>query len=119
MNARAASLLALLVAGPALAAEPEPRAAAQVSAIGSYRLTGERNLRPARISDDGYRTFIEWAEEQPLPAVFAISAMGREEIVNGFMRDGVFTIDRVDAVLVFRIDQKWARATRLPSGSVR
>ncbi len=42
-----------------------------------------------------------------------INAFGGEEIVDGYMRDGVFTIDRVYTRLVFRIDRKVAEADRL------
>jgi len=45
--------------------------------------------------------------------VFGIGYNGEEEVVDGYMRDGVFTIDRVYGELVFRIDKKRARARRL------
>jgi type IV secretion system protein VirB9 len=78
-----------------------------------YRVTGEKALRPERISDNGEKTFLVWRPDQALPAVFAVNDFGREEIVDGYMRDGVFTIDRVYSKLVFRIDRKAARANRL------
>ena len=53
-----------------------------------------------------------WHEEQDLPAVFSLSAHGEEEIVDGYMRDGVFTIDRVNRALVFRIGKEKAKAIR-------
>lgn len=80
---------------------------------GVYRLTGEKTLRPSRIGDDGERTYIEWAANQSLPAVFGIGASGQEEVVDGYMRDGVFTIDRVYSELVFRIDKLRVRARRV------
>jgi type IV secretion system protein VirB9 len=88
-----------------LAYEPQP-------IIGAYRVSGERGLRPDTIGDDGYRTYIEWGEHQPLPAVFGIGPTGTEEVVDGYMREGVFTIDRIYGELVFRIDRKRARARR-------
>jgi type IV secretory pathway VirB9-like protein len=87
--------------------------AAQEGREWRYRVSGERALRPEQISDDGDKTYLIWAAEQALPAVFAINAVGGEEIVDGYMRDGVFTIDRVYARLVFRIDRKVAKADRL------
>jgi type IV secretion system protein VirB9 len=86
------------------------------SALGvssSYRLSGEMSLRPARIGDDGIHMYIEWSEEQALPAVFALNALGDEEMVDGYMRQGVFTIDRVYPALVFRIGKKRAKAMRV------
>lgn len=80
---------------------------------GEYRLTGDRTLQPSRIGDDGQRTYLEWDEHQSLPAVFGIGANGEEEVVDGYMREGVFTIDRVYGELVFRIDRKRAKARRV------
>lgn len=80
---------------------------------GAYRLSGSNRVRPARISDDGQRTYIEWGEYQALPAVFGVGASDDEEVVDGYMRGGVFTIDRIYSELVFRIDDERARARRL------
>jgi type IV secretion system protein VirB9 len=80
---------------------------------GEYRLSGERALMPSRIGDDGERTYLEWGEYQSLPAVFGIGTNGEEEVVDGYMREGVFTIDRVYSELVFRIDRKRAKARRV------
>ncbi|MBT2134487.1 TrbG/VirB9 family P-type conjugative transfer protein [Croceibacterium sp. LX-88] len=79
---------------------------------GTYRLSGERTLRPVRMGDDGERTYIEWAANQSLPAVFGIGASGQEEVVDGYMRGDLFTIDRVYSELVFRIDKLRVRARR-------
>lgn len=78
-----------------------------------YRVTGERALRPEQMSDDGEKTYLVWHPDHALPAVFAINDFGGEEIVDGYMRNGIFTIDRVYARLVFRIDRKVAKASRL------
>ncbi|WP_209348253.1 TrbG/VirB9 family P-type conjugative transfer protein [Pontixanthobacter sp. CEM42] len=87
--------------------EPEP-----TGKLWTYRLKGDRVVRPAQISDDGIRTRILFGAEQALPAVFAIGPSGDEEVVNGYMRDGVFVIDRVYSELVFRIDKEKATARR-------
>lgn len=79
---------------------------------GAYRLSGSKVVRPARISDDGERTYIEWGDYQSLPAVFGIGPSDEEEVVDGYMRGGVFTIDRVYRELVFRIDRERAAARR-------
>jgi type IV secretion system protein VirB9 len=77
-----------------------------------YRLRGDREVRPANVTDDGYKTRISYAPGQALPAVFAIGPTGEEEVVNGYMRDDVFVIDRVYGELVFRIDKDKATARR-------
>jgi type IV secretion system protein VirB9 len=78
----------------------------------TYRLRGDRSVRPAAIRDNGAKTVIEYAPDQALPAVFAIGPTGDEEVVDGYMRDGRFVIDRVHAELVFRIDKAKATAQR-------
>jgi type IV secretion system protein VirB9 len=78
----------------------------------SYRLRGDRSVRPASIHDNGEKTVIEYAPGQPLPAVFAIGATGEEEVVDGHMRGDRFVIDRVHQELVFRIDKDKATARR-------
>ena len=78
----------------------------------SYKLRGDRTVRPSSIRDNGLKTVIEYAPGQALPAVFAIGPSGDEEVVDGYMRDGRFVIDRVHSELVFRIDKEKARARR-------
>lgn len=80
--------------------------------IWRYRVRGDQVVRPATISDDGVRTRISFGPEQALPAVFAIGPSGDEQVVNGYMRDGQFVIDRVYSRLVFRIDKEKATARR-------
>ncbi len=89
-----------------------PASSQPAVANAGYKLSGEKTLRPVRIADDGARTYIEWDPDQALPAVFAVNAQGGEEMVDGYMRAGIYTIDRVIPVLIFRIDKKWAKAVR-------
>ena len=82
------------------------------SKVWNYKMRGDREVRPEKVSDDGSKTRIVYNPGQALPAVFAIGPTGEEEVVNGFMRDGEFVIDRVYEVLIFRIDRNKAKATR-------
>ena len=77
-----------------------------------YKISGSRDVRPSLIRDDGAKTYIVWADEQPIPAVFAIGPGGKEEMVDGYVRGGIFTIDRVYRQIIFRIDDKVAEAGR-------
>ena len=79
----------------------------------SYRVRGDREVRPATLTDNGHRTWIGFADGQALPAVFAIGPTGKEEVVNGHMRGRFYVIDRVYERLVFRIDREKASARRL------
>lgn len=108
--ANAAAYTVRFTYGPEATATPVAPAGALT---GSYKLSGTRVLRPSRISDDGVHTYLEWSEEQALPAVFALNSLGEEEMVDGYMRAGIFTIDRINPVLVFRIGKKTAKAERL------
>lgn len=83
-------------------------------ATASYTLQGKTELRPLKVSDDGAKTYIEWGEDQPLPAVFALNALGGEETVDSYMRGGVMVIDRIYPRLIFRIGKLKAQANRLP-----
>lgn len=85
-------------------------------AVERYRLKGDRSLRPAHLSDDGHRTYIKWGDDQTLPAVFALNAQGEEETVDGYMRGGILTIDRIYPKLFFRSGKRLAQAVRMPAG---
>lgn len=80
---------------------------------GKFKLSGNKTLQPTSIRDDGAKIYIEWSADQAIPAVFALDKLGREEMVNGYMRAGIFTIDRIFDRLVFRIDQAQATASRI------
>lgn len=110
-------LMAALLVQFEYGAMPQPVRVLAISnpvpeAIWAYRLRGDRTVRPQAISDDGQRTRISFAPDQALPAIFAIGPTGDEQVVDGYMRDGVFEIDRVWQQLVFRIDKEKATAER-------
>lgn len=99
-------------ASPGIFVEEEAVQQQGSTQIWYYRLRGDDEVRPASLSDDGIKTRIAYAPGQALPAVFAIGPTGEEEVVNGYMRDGEFVIDRVYDELVFRIDREKATARR-------
>lgn len=96
---------------PAFYPSPEP-AIEPTGEVWTYRVKGDREVRPVSISDDGVRTRIVFGPDQALPAVFAVGPSGEEQVVNGYMRGGVYEIDRVWQELVFRIDKEKATAER-------
>ena len=96
---------------PAPAGEAAPTAA-PAAASTVYALKGTATLRPAKVSDDGAKTYIEWAPDQTLPAVFAVNPLGEEETVDAYMRGEVMVIDRIYGRLVFRIGKFKAQADR-------
>lgn len=98
--------------------QPQTPSALPGARVWNYRVSGDKAVRPAAITDDGVRTTIAFAEGVSLPAVFVIGPGGGEQLVNGYMRDGRFVIDEVWRELVFRIDGKKARAKRNPRPEV-
>ena len=78
----------------------------------TYRLTGNKTLQPTSIRDDGMKTYIEWQGDRAMPATFALGPTGEEQMVDGYVRGGIYTIDRVYETLIFRIDKEAAKATR-------
>lgn len=107
----AAYLLRFTYGTPAARA-PSPVAPPALTESWSYQLRGDREVRPQAIRDDAQRTYITYFPEQALPAVFATGQTGDEEMVNGYMRDGIYVIDRVYGELVFRLDGEKATARR-------
>ena len=91
---------------------PTPLAEAPGPPVERYRLTGSKALRPKAVADDGQRTYITFGADQSIPAVFALDGEGHEITVDGYMRGGVYTIDRVVGKLVFRVDARKAEAIR-------
>ena len=79
---------------------------------GIWKVTGAKALTPTAISDDGTHTYVRWSRDQLIPAVFAVNDVGGEELVDGYMRGDVYTIDRINRRLVFRIDKAKASAVR-------
>ncbi|OJU14573.1 MAG: hypothetical protein BGN95_04450 [Sphingomonas sp. 66-10] len=94
------------------AANGVPQTAGPARIGGEYRLKGAHALRPTRMSDDGERTWIEWAPDALLPAVFIIDDHGKESLANGNMRGSFYVIDSVHDHLLFRIDRETVRADR-------
>jgi len=82
--------------------------------LSHYKVSGDKVLRPDSVSDDGEHTYISWSREKPIPAVYTVGDSGQETLANGAMRDDVYVVDGVPGRLDFRIDDRTARAVRLP-----
>lgn len=87
----------------------------------TYRIKGSKLLRPSSIGDDGRKTYITWGDDQPIPAVFTRGPNGSEEMVDGYFREGRFTIDRIYSRLIFKIDrvETVAERTLTPQGKAK
>ena len=81
--------------------------------LSRYRVSGDRQLRPSSVSDDGQHTFVTWPKGAAIPAVYSPDR-GGETLLNGMMgTDDVYVIDGAPQRLIFRIDRQVARADRI------
>jgi type IV secretion system protein VirB9 len=79
-----------------------------------YRVSGDRQLRPSSVSDDGQHTYISWPKAAEIPAIYGIDRSGNEVLLNGMMgTDDVYVVDGVPLKLTFRMDRHIARAERV------
>lgn len=82
--------------------------------LSRYRISGDRLIRPNSVSDDGQHTYISWPRTAPIPAVYAPSRSGNEQLLNGMMgTDDVYVVDGAPQSLIFRLDNSVARADRI------
>lgn len=81
-----------------------------------YELIGKARWRPERVYTDGLKTYVEFpasmrAEESP--ALLALGADGKEQIVNYRVKGSLYIVDRVidRAVLISGVGRSQARVT--------
>jgi len=68
----------------------------------AYSYTGAKTNVPARVFDDGRSTYFQWPESADTPAVFVISADGREALLNHVTKGRYFVVEQVAAQFVLR-----------------
>lgn len=79
-----------------------------------YKASGDRQLWPEAIANDGEHTFISWPRSSAIPAVYAVDSGGRDVLVNGMMgTDDIYVVDGAPPRLRFRIDGKVAYVVRV------
>ena len=92
-----------------------------------YWYCGSPALRPVAASDNGIETRLTFGARSALPAVFVLSADGRESLVNVSMHRGVMVIERIAHRLVLRrgglvgyvVNKGFSvEGTRLASGTI-
>ena len=82
----------------------------------SYVKSGDADLLPARVWDDGLMTYFEFAENVSLPAIF-IGKPGKDEaLVNSTMRGRTVVIQQLAAAFTLR-DGKRVATVRRPDGN--
>lgn len=78
-----------------------------------YVLSGAKPIMPAAVTDDGRATYVEWAPDRPIPAIFLVGDDNKEHLINGAYRDGRYVIDQVGKRIVFRLQSQTATALRV------
>ncbi|GMM92479.1 TrbG/VirB9 family P-type conjugative transfer protein [Qipengyuania sp. MTN3-11] len=64
--------------------------------------SGEENLLPTRVFDDGTATFMTWPVGRPVPAILMTNSEGTEGPVNFTVRGDTIVIDGVPREIVLR-----------------
>lgn len=72
----------------------------------SYTYSGEIDLIPIRVFDDGKSTYFKWAKGVPVPAIYAITGEKSETIVNFISRDDYIVVDQLARAFRLRRGKK-------------
>ncbi|CAM5411890.1 TcpQ domain-containing protein [Eoetvoesiella caeni] len=82
----------------------------------SWRLSGEPSVAPLQVFDNGRRMWLQFAPEQPIPAVFARTAEG--DRLLEYRREGPYVVlDHVWPHLLLRGGMQSSRIDRIVPGS--
>ena len=71
--------------------------------------SGEENLLPTRVFDDGTATFMTWPAGRPVPAILMTNSQGTEGPVNFTVRGDTIVIDGVPRAIVLRAGEASAQ----------
>lgn len=92
---------------------PEPPPPPPVSLDFGYGRAGDAGLLPLRVWDDGRQTYFEFADEVPLPAIFAGSGKD-ESLVNVSMRGRIAVVQQRATRFTLRSGKRVATITKQP-----
>ena len=68
----------------------------------NYSVSGSQNVKLVRACDDGTFTFLEFAQDANLPALFAVDSDGNEALVNFRMEGRYVVVERVESLFTLR-----------------
>lgn len=74
----------------------------------AYAAAGDATLRPTRVWDDGLMTYFEFADEQPIPAIFAGGPGKGEALVNSSVRGRVIVVQQRAGQFTLRSGERMA-----------
>lgn len=100
---------------PAPVVEPlqEPPPSPPVTLNFNYARAGDPGVMPTRVWDDGRQTYFEFADDMPIPAIFAAGpGKKNESLVNVATRGRVQVVQQVGNRFILRAGTQSATATR-------
>ncbi|MFI4964114.1 MAG: TrbG/VirB9 family P-type conjugative transfer protein [Caulobacterales bacterium] len=108
-------------------AEPPPPEPPPEERNRAYVVTGAPENTPVRVFDDGRMTYFAWAPQASAPAIFALSADGKESLVNYDIRGPYTVVEQLAPRFVLRngkqvatvVNQGFVPPTAALSGGVR
>ncbi|MFT4090799.1 MAG: TrbG/VirB9 family P-type conjugative transfer protein [Asticcacaulis sp.] len=94
--------------GLAAPADPEGELPLPEKRNSSYTYSGDRELIPLRVFDDGTSTYFLWAEGVAAPAVYAVSSGNNEGLINYANRGDYMVADIVARAFTLRRGEQTA-----------
>ena len=77
----------------------------------AYAVAGSPETTPERIFDDGRMTYFAWSPQASVPAIFAVSADGKESLVNYGVRGPYTVVEQLSPRFVLRNGKQVATVT--------
>lgn len=108
----------LAQAAPAEAAPAEPKPTIDPATINfAWKKSGDKDLLPESVFDDGDATFLSWPEGRMVPAILITDTAGTEGPVNFAVRGNTIVVEGVPPQIVLRAGKD--RALIVNSGPPR
>ena len=94
---------------------PEPPPPPPVKLNFGYVRQGDGSVMPTRVWDDGRQTYFEFAEQTPIPAIFAWGpGKNDESLVNVATRGRIQVVQQTGQRFILRSGTHFATVTRTP-----
>ena len=100
---------------PVVETLPEPPPPPPVKLYFGYTRQGDTAVMPTRVWDDGRQTYFEFAEQTPIPAIFAWGpGKNDESLVNVATRGRIQVVQQLGQRFILRSGTHFATVTRTP-----
>lgn len=100
---------------PVVEVLPEPPPPPPVNLNFGYVRAGHPGVMPTRVWDDGRQTYFEFAEDTPIPAIFAAGPGKKDEsLVNVATRGRIQVVQQTGRRFILRAGSQFVTVTRTP-----